>query len=370
MTYQLTRTLTVERHCILATIAEDQKGSIYLPVLRLAADSGPLTPAVVQRELMSTLPESVSQRMLAICEETKTLRVEDGAYRITEEGSEALDRNALPTLEHGVWHVWTVGSEDPLLPHSVIDVQRAEREHGRKAKGKRKDWEDVRLPEAIRGVEGRAIHLPGGRRLRIDAAESSAERHAQPQPPVSVRLEAWPLTDAHKLSVKLPRYACDGKHTVGKWIEIAAPDGVGELDVPGQLRADGWQWNADTQRQSVAFEQTDGAARTRFTQQVTLSNATVGTLGRFDRVEASAVPLESRSERDAQAWARWLLENEIDRYVTPGDYENIRTRVAERFDERYGLDLPSQTELAERMSLRDAASPAFWYLQAPLDWAL
>lgn len=102
--------------------------------------------------------------------------------------------------------------------------------------------------------------------------------------------------------------------------------------------------------------------------------ADLPSLGEFDATEVDGVPVMPATQKDADRWARWLLQREIDGYISSAEYARRTESLSENFSAfGFSPDLPAASELAQELAADPAEEPhpaQYWYLQAPLDWQL
>ncbi|WGK68798.1 hypothetical protein P0082_09955 [Candidatus Haliotispira prima] len=206
----LTREIEIETWHIQGTIAKAQERKEIMLVLKFLAEPPDNRARDFASELLFVGDDNprqvVAQRMLAL---SKLYGLTDeepssGVYSLTDKGKEALETKEVFVPEDGCWALSV--SNDPLLPHSVIQVASFEESNafsesiGKDAKSEleKRKQKIKRLPQWIRQVTklGELSPHVGGKKLRIDSIEDKGEKASPKQ---SITLE-WTVS---KNSIRL-----------------------------------------------------------------------------------------------------------------------------------------------------------------------
>ena len=99
-------------------------------------------------------------------------------------------------------------------------------------------------------------------------------------------------------------------------------------------------------------------------------------LGSFDDTQVDGIPLAPRTDKDAQEWGEWMLEQMVVHHIQGEDYRELVREVRDLFPDNK-LILPDQPTLARRIAERErilnkeSGTPklpsVYWFLQASID---
>ena len=372
MVIEVTRPIDVKCFHVLGDFSFAQKREELRAVLLLMQErGGRLTPDDVCQQLLGGRPRVVGERLLGICERLGLVKWTEqrGPRRaeLTDLGLTSVRTDAIFVPEFGTWSVWV--AQDPLLPkgEALLAVKPFHEppalDEVNGANGQKAPRVSVGLPpwvKALRGLE----HTPrwgDGRALRVVNLEDMGELAE-----ASARLEiSFRIAPQERPTVRLAG-TLDGQRATA---EIAPPQITFEELWSSLPIAPLWRDGALRK----PFAELDEEARARFEIAMTFQELRRPALGAFGRFTVEGIPLKPVDARDASRWATWLLEHRATSYVAVDEYAR-RCEVLRRETFRdFPLELPGQAQLAQDILQRAKTGPkppAYWHLQAPLDWHL
>ena len=367
----LQRAVSLEAVEVLAFVGISEARPEMRALLLLAKETGgTVTPSDVVSQLLPGRPIVLGKRILA---RAKELGLLDASGTLTSRGELALERGEVFIPEQGRFRL--VGSEDPLLQTDILGCRReeewgaqkvlAERKKQREAGGSRAPEKGRALPNWLRGASGSPHPLAwkspgGGSVVEIRSIEPQCV-HAQLGKEERL-IVTWTLPQQGRQTVQLnSRVNAVQKPPSLEWEEaFHAILGIRVSD-----------WDSRQQSLAVTFAELPETDRLRFSMTLQAGEPTIPGFGRFDATQIEGVPVHPRSKEDAMAWALWLLEQRIDRYMNQARYLALCKDVEGLFP-GYHLRLPHPGKLAAQIRSRTASGevplPAsYWYLQTPVD---
>lgn len=363
----LSRRLELEKYEVVMEVGRQQRREELHAVLMLAEEhGGKATAQLISQELLQGRPETVGKAIIDRCRDLGLLG-ESG--EITPIGRDALRTGSVFVPERGRYTVWL--TDDPLVPQKLVHIEPKEESYltdevamirSGKMKGEARD-EAEPLPERLRRLVGGPYDLMGreGGRIVIRSIEPNGVRvHVGPEGDTRVVLRVAP--DRSQLSVgggfervlEAPKLDFDES-----WISALGP------------MAKRWARSRDPPALKSSFDELGPKELTSFSRTVHLLKPSLEGYGEFGETSVDGVPIVPGTAHDAEAWARWLLKKSIVGYVDREQYRVLIESAASKFPDFPGVELPSESELADELGSERAADGAFprayWYLRAPLD---
>ncbi len=350
-------------------IGRQEKRDDLHSILLLAEErGGRVTPQDISQKLLLGRPESAAKALIDRCNYYEIL----SPYgELTDVGREALRTARVFIPERGRYLVWY--TDDPLVSQQLMDLEPIEetrlhdevmtKQDRSKKPGEAQEERPQDLPDNLHFLEGKTFDLFGHEHGQV-AIKKIEPRvvYRRPDNADIVRVNL-------RLSSSFPPSASlDGRF---KWTlpppRIEFPHAW--IDLLGPLSA---QWDASENPPvlRVSFEALGEGELGSFATNLRLREPHITGLGSFDDAIVQGVPIEPRTQSDANSWAKWLLLRSIDTYVTRPRYPELVERATARFEDYFRVKLPSQSQLAKELGdqKKNALLPEqYWYLQAPLD---
>ena len=379
-----------------------------LAIALLAKNMGVITSQDIVDELFGGLPKALGKSLLHLAVFHGLLEYTDdrgNEARLSEQGSELLDKNRVLTPMEDAWCFYYVA--DPLLPAALLHAERTEKKFKTKIEELRKlrrgeskdnssncpellkECEDVLLNSVVdsgpfkvqtfnRGEDGQEMTLQltlaweenqpspriylDGRLLRepIEENRQSNQKKGQASQQSTLSVE--------KYEVEFPKEPTEHWTYPKLWAELAwlsgqcvdcSPEGLQELakKYPTQLLP------TDHHHQFWSPE-----ARRELKSDLSIPASTHEGLGEFESTTFKDVQLLPKDEPAAQAWANWLQWETLSEYQTPNILSQHNQFVLEKFT-WYQLSLPDAQELLES-AIEQPATEQARYLLTPFDLGL
>jgi hypothetical protein len=364
------RPLRVHALRVLLTIGfQEDRPELRALVTLGAQRGGHLDVATVQKALLPTLPKVVARRFLEGAVWCGLFEVAEGdRFALTELGTRA-QTEPIFVPQEGLWTIWV--ANDPLVPpdRRVLRLEPYMRPRSER------DERATKIPTGILEALGAEAQAPWSRALgRFRVA---LDQGRVPSDCVVI--------EARSRVMLTVRVSARGGVEVALEGDIEGDDEQGGDDTnatattrfqhPDRTADDIWRTALgpdaeDWQREQlgVAFNELDEDARRTFRRSLRFSSWRDPALGTFGPFDVPAVPLRPRTQSDADAWARWLLERRIDEFGTQSAWARWAEAVRKDLPE-FSVGLPSQRELARSLHRGGRApdSTTYWHLVAPLD---
>ncbi len=368
----LRRTIEVKCWRVVGQVAKAKKRPELLTVLQRASELNGGTDAtdVAKHLLFDHLSRrAVAQRLIDIAERYGLLEETEKRYLLTELGEEALKTKQVFIPEHGTWTVWA--SKDPLLKQPILRVEPwKEPTAYEEVRGKEKEALENRLFESLpdwlleyEGVTTTPIGSGGGGQVILEELERKAESVADTNTSLTIE---WDVSGASlRVMGRVANAEVDSvfpaaKDTLGSvWTLLLRGEGVDE------------RWDADAAALRLKFNEVDPLERESMRRDMRFSTPRFGSLGVFDPMVVHGVHLRALTEKDAQDWAGWRLEQRIRDYATVSRYSSWVGEAVMPFSE-FEIDLPDRDSLAEKQwqAHQDRPTSGHWNLVAAKDWGL
>lgn len=285
-------------------------------------------------------------------------------FRLTDTGRSALNEKEVFEQEEGRFRLWLTG--DALVPLSLLDIQPVPEPELRRGQNGQ-DVGKLETPPLVRTLLGNVIELPGQKSLRVRIDRT-------PESVVSVSLD-----EDTRLTWRVPESGRSRLNLSGRFhAEFPGPSVQFQRlwqELLGPRKRD-WESSVQGGRLLVVFGEANEEGRKTFRMTWRLDVPQTGEFGDFEPSEVAGVPIGPRSDRDAQNWAEWLLEESIETHLGSAEYDPLRERIRGRFPGS-SVRLPTREELAAKLRSRaqkgegkDEAprlEPAYWYLRATID---
>ena len=369
----LRRSMDIETWHILATVAKAQQRNEMMPLLKYLGEFSEGTIKGISEHLFfeQKARAVVVKRLLTILNLYGLVDADEDkkTHKLTDAGKRALEQKRMFMPEDGTWEISV--SNDPLLPHQVLEVEPFKKEPDaysevigdKKEELKHRREKMAPIPRwFIKFLDKELIPHTGGEDIRIDTIKKKGEK---------IKAKLSFLIDWHvnANSVEI----IGGKKIVtslkGPGLSVAEVWKI-LLENDNDLNAD--DWNEAKEKMAVAFEDADSSARKlmqrefKFVQPEIYNNEV--DFGEFDDIVVKSVAICARTQEDAQKWARWRLDNSITGFASEKSYSLWKAKAKEPFKE-FSIDLPTRDESA-RALIGKKLSANDWYLVAAADWQL
>lgn len=309
--------------------------------------------------------------------------IEGKKAMLTDEGKEAAEKEVAFLHEKGVYSV--ICSNDPLLPHPVLLILPApwkrldilmEEQSGDGHEG----GESIKTPDDIRSIVGRNYSF-----LRDDSRSALGSSQDEIRV-IKVADSCFPV-------------AMDIQYIMKGTISKDKP-------LSGEVRGNGYriQFNKANITFDKAFQSLESVVsnikkdhegsvffdvsfaevendiyKRNFSGDITKTDLTLnGPFGEKTlNITLSDIYLRPKNTIEANMWYRWLLEDGLDRYLSPSGFEEYAEEIKERFT-RFGeestqigmiqpLELARDIEYRNDKARKKPRSKKYWYLMAPHD---
>lgn len=376
-TFILHRNINVFCWNVKATISKKAKRDDLMPILKRAQENnGTYSRDIADHLLGEEIGrEIVGFRLLSICESLNLLenRGEKNLprYFLTEEGERALYSRYVMVPEEGTWTIWV--SDDSLLKYPILyiepfsEVSVSDELRGNKKKdSKARNDKFEKTPHWLRNACS-ITSMPaaiGNEQIRLDHIDTKIERVENN---ARLALEWRPEINSLKLNGSIKKYPVNSTPEAP---EISFSDVWQELLENEQL----WhQWQEAKERLLVSFDLTDHIERSLLQQRLKFVKPNIEKVGSFDQIHRK-VAIFPQSQQDAQHWAEWKLQNEINTYATEVEFAQWCQKTLNLFEEYSdAIELPTRNELAidawqNRYDRKNTST--IWHLMAVEDWGI
>lgn len=375
--FVLRRNINVFCWNVKATISKEAKRDDLMPVLKRAQENNGTYGRDIADHLLGEEVgrEIVGIRLLAICESLNLLENRGGKnpprYFLTEEGERALDLRRVMLPEEGTWTIWA--SDDSLLKHPILYIEpfhegsAFDELRGNKSKdSKARNDKFEKIPHWLSNACS-ITKLPaaiGNEQIRLDHIDTKIERIADN---ARLALEWRPEINSLKLNGSIKGNSVNSTPDAP---EISFSDIWQELLENEQL----WhQWQESKERLLVSFDLTENVERSLLQRRLAFVKPSIEKFGSFDQIHRK-VALFPQSQQDAQHWAEWKLQNQINTYATEAEFAKWCQQALSLFEEHSNaIELPARNELAtnawqNRYDRKNTST--IWHLMAVEDWGI
>ena len=363
----LGRQVELEKYEVLMEIGRQQPREELHAVLLLAEEhGGQATATDIANELLLGRPESVGKAVLDRCRDLDLL---DEFGRITRIGREALQAGNVFIPERARYLMWY--TEDPLIPQRLLNLEPRDEPDLRQevAVMKSRQANDSKnesvqnLPDRLRSLEGRSFSLMGRGEGTVTVRSIDMKgltSRADPSDRVSITLRIEPsgsnLTVGGRFDRVLPPPSLTFEEA---WFSALGP--LAKL----------WARSRNPPALRVIFEELSDRELMSFSKTVILAKPSLRNYGDFDETSVEDVPIFPQGRVDATKWAKWLLKESVNTYMTDEKYQRLVDACVSRFPDFPNIELPSSKELARELSTEKTNEgrlpKKYWYIQAPLD---
>lgn len=361
--FDLTRSIDIRVTRFAGEVAREEKRPEMMPFLLMARDHGVVTADLVAGELLGASEgrRPIARRLLEQLERSGALEAQGkGGWTLTEAGHEALEKKTVFIAERGSWEAWHAC--DPLLPHGLIQLKRANERSA--FEESRSDMSKCKLASphpTLEALKGNALGpIMGGERQRIDELPNKVELC---KPTTGTLL--WEVAK-RRLTLTVDE----------KSFDLPAPTLSLKATFEALLKTAGLakDWDAETEVLHRSFTDLPDASRRNMREDFTFpSPVRLHRYGDFDQTTVCGIDITARTRSDAEAWADWRLEDNIDEIACSRRYAEWREQASEPFAEFMPRDLPSRADLAARTRPTETGAPlsaVAWNLTAAEDWNL
>lgn len=391
MEVKLSRPLTVMVFDAKMQISRPQKRPDLMAILYRARENRKGTNAVdLCKHLLNGRPDRVGQTLLKRCEELGLLqRADEGdgekAYDElpspesffvpTPEGEEAMRQHEVFMPEAGRFRIWV--TDDPLLAANRLISINPVSEESPARKGtdiEAPPLED--LPPLITNLQGQIVVVPGNnhvqQRVRIDEI---SRQGIKVDSKVSVMAD-WIVSDT-----AVPTLAVRGNLGMFELSTRLPPPNYPWERVWNQLLGkSNHEWVKGSRGNVLLTDFADSSLSDKekltMKRMLKFRKPSFHELGSFDDTQVDGIPLAPRTDKDAQEWGEWMLEQMVVHHIQGEDYQELVREVQELFPDNK-LILPDQPTLARRIAERErilnkeSGTPklpsVYWFLQASID---
>ncbi len=338
-------------------------------ILLLAEEcGGRVTPREISQKLLLGRPESASKALIDRCNYYEILGPNG---ELTDAGREALKTAQVFIPERGRYLVWY--TDDPLIHQQLMDLEPIEetrlhdevmmKQDRSKKPSAAQEEASQNLPDNLAFLEGKTFDLFGQEHGQVSIKkieQKVVNRSPDNTDIVRVNLRLSPtLPTTVSLDGKFKRTLPPPMVEFGRaWIDLLGPQSAL------------WDSSKNPPALRVSYEELGEGELGSFATNLRLGEPHITGLGSFDDAIVQGVPIEPRTQSDANSWAKWLLLRSIDNYVTRPRYPELVERATARFEDYFRVKLPLQGQLAKELGdqKKNALLPEqYWYLQAPLD---
>lgn len=381
---RLKRFLGVSSFDVQATVALGRHRPEFLAVAQLAAGlDRSIRAADVLQELIGPRAEILGQRIIERCIALRLLEQQGSETVLSEAGRIALTHKEVLVPHEGLWRFFFV--DDPLLPGSVIHVQRLEPSPVSKDLAAAKEDRQRRkaLPQGaicpgklhrclgeiprpsvqdghlfqLHELSGRGENGPAGRlELSFTWGEGPSLRLSG-NLPLGEKGRGRPIDTELEIPERITRHS---RQQI--WRELVAR----ATHVP-VAELERWQQVAGKPVVPTSFASIDSMARHLFRRDLDIPATNLLELGSFEPTKLEGVDLVPSSNETAQEWLGWLQWESLDEYVTPDLLNRKSAELLARFTHHLPRALSASELLTRALTHRDDHS---WFLLAPYDLGL
>lgn len=364
----LKRRINLQCWRVVGEVAFAKKRPELQPILRRALEMGSTDEGDIAEHLFfeARSRRVVARRMLNIATTLNLLRQDDGKFKLTERGHEALEKEEVFVPQQGTWTLYT--SNDPLLDSRILravewkEPTAVDETFGKK-KHKKRDFKP--LPgwiTALKDVPQRP-YTGDASGVQLGAIESKADVIPIKQSELTLK---WNVTKG-RLSVT---GNLDG---VSVNSDVTPPD-LPHDDIWRVLLEDVglWtQWDISTDALRVPFLHTSNDERELMLRTLEFKSPRLPDLGTFNTTSVKNVRLRPSTRDDAERWAAWRLDNRVKDYATDRAFDDWAESASKPFAE-FNVTLPTRSKLASAAWEKrdDRPTPKTWHLIAAEDWRL
>ncbi len=359
-TIKLKRKVEIQRFRAIIDLGRQREKEVYIAILKLAQENeGIITPELIIESFFEGRPIDFAIRIIQNC---KIDGLFDDYGHISEEGKVALSENKIFLGENGAYEFWT--TLDPLIPQLILDIKLIDvRQMNKKAN---RGSVEV-IPDWIKNLENQKINLLNKNKDVIKIYEFLPQIEVlKNYLNVTVHFHITPLEvseesklmvagDLRKNLTQIPKYSFEEI-----WFSL--------------LGIEKNKWDPNKSALLYNFEDVkDNNSRMSFSIDKQFQRPDILDLGKFEDVSVRNIPIIPVNEKEANIWANWILEQEINNYTYEESYIEICYGIASKpqFSD-FQIAFPSQIELAEKFIRREDNGEIkflekFWYLQTPID---
>lgn len=383
---QLQRKVTVQCIEVSATISRPESREDLLIALRFGKEmlenGSEFSPSTIVTHLLHDFPINAGQRILRRLEDLKlVVRVnsrgslfpkEDTEYELTQKGEEALESERIFMPEYHAMEIRYV--EDVLFPQRVIGIQLIKEslrdvmmeeegdEESQQWQERKKDF--ISVPETLQKIQGCEISILEGNESylgpiifeKIDEKVRLLTTEQQVLFTLVIDIES-----GAELTLQV------GQHTH----PLKTPNIQYNEIFFSLLKQKGLSWNKIAAAVECCYDELDVDAKRDFKRDFIIQTPQFIELGVFDETVLGGVSIIPKTQEDAEAWADFLVKEEIRDYTTENKYKKIIVEVRNKFPLWEGLHILSIEELIQEekkaMDQDGIHSSRYWYLQAPRD---
>ncbi len=358
-TINLKRKVEVEKFRGILDIGRLQKKDSYMAILKLADENGGKVEAKdIIDKFFKDRPENLGERLIYRCF-IYGLLTEDG--RLTEEGKAAIEENKVFLKENGAYNIWT--SKDPLIPQILLNLKEIDvfkMKEGLKLK------ELIDVPVWLKKLENHKINLFNKKNEVVKIYEFrelikemkndlNINIHYLISPLENVEANTLIITgDLEKSITNLPPYKY-----LDIWLSL--------------LGSQSNRWDTVNKSFLSYLDEIDENSRFKFKMSKSFKNPEILDLGMFNDLTVNNIPIRPINNEEANKWALWLLNQNINRYLDIDTYENLCMEIKnmKQFRDFY-IDLPDQEKMANNfLNINNNKEVEFlekyWFLKTPLD---
>ncbi len=361
MKIRLIRTVEVQKFKAILDLGLKEKRTDIIAILKIANSHGDrLSEDIICKEFIFRENKVMASRILKRCRE---LRLIDDNFRLTKDGVQAREEDMVYRPYTGAYHVWA--TKDPLFPQKIIKLDIADEKIKLKDEIKGNYQSDSQakkiddLPEYLGDVTGLleiCLFDAEKSRVRIESIEKKIEPL-----PESVPLEVELMVDENKTVIET-RGLCQDTRQISTFPDFKA---VWRC-IAGNRYDD---WSQVDQSFRIDFSALDEEGKVSFLKEFKFQKTSIPDFGEFSIVPFEKFKIKPKTQEDANAWANWLLENQIKEYVFPNSYKRYCSEIKKLFLD-FDITFQSRIELVEKFKKqmqKEELSPDFWFVEAPED---
>lgn len=305
----------------------------------------------------SPKPESFIKNIL---EELKTIGLIDVYFQLTKNGLKTIETGIAYLPQEGIYEVFVIN--DPLFPQIIIDYRQLQPslydELKSKVNQKTKLQRNIELPSFLARLPNQEEIMPlrqnEKKSIRISTISAKGNKvHIKTVANITLTLDR---TITLKLIYK--------NHTY----EIPKPNIQEELLVDECLKQLTPLANLDSWFIPIAYSETNLDERLSFQKSFSIKDMNLKDLGEFSSCKIENVMIRPISNDSAIKWAKDLLLNLINSFITESEFIETWSEITER-DEFTTYELPKLV-INDIINETSFGSKRYWNLVAPKDLQL
>ncbi|MHA1877978.1 MAG: hypothetical protein ACTSUC_16160 [Promethearchaeota archaeon] len=362
----LEKEVMIEKYQVLMDIEVEKDRPEVLAWLKVIKEGNELNNDVILyfQEKIFFESQKPKQFIKNILQELVVLGFLDEKFNLTQKGLTALEEGTVFIPQSGIYELLVIN--DPLFPQVILDYKEFKPDlHEEKKQWKNNpgsvNYENTTIPSFISKCKEfgpiRPLKNSGETLIRIFNIKKVGKKEKF-QKKTKVRMDIGEMT---QISLKIEYNK--------KFHFLEPPRDIDKIKlVESILRKLPYPVDEDVYSILINFDETTPKERKTFSKNFSLIKETLLNLGKFESIKLIDVPILPSSFDSAKKWAKELIKNEINTFLTPNEFDLISKEITHK-EEFAMFNLPD-ISIDEMLLEASFGSQVFWFLKAPRDLKL